>query len=434
MQLFNIIAVLITLSAVFAWVNHRFLKMPTAIGLMLIALLMSLVLLLPIPGTEGLEADIRLMVDSIHFDATLLHGMLSFLLFAGALHVNLHDLAQQKWVIATLASFSVIVSTFVVGGIAWLLFTVLGFQIPLIYCLLFGALISPTDPIAVLGILKSAGAPPSLEIKITGESLFNDGVAVVLFMVLFEIAVGGESFSVGHAVELFGKEAIGGALFGLLSGGLAFFMLRHIDDYQVEILVTLAVASGAYALAEQLHISAPITVVIAGLLLGNQGRTSAMSDRTRGQLDDFWELVDEFLNAVLFVMIGLEILVLSIDGPTLTAGLLMIPFVLIARAISAGLPIALLRRFRSFSPGVVTLLTWGALRGGISVALALSLPDSPARDLLVTVTYIIVVFSIVVQGLTLGPVVRAFGKRADIEMQRTELPGSGAASTQHSQD
>lgn len=423
MQLFNIIAVLITLSAVFAWVNHRFLKMPTAIGLMLIALLMSLVLLMPIPGSDGLEADIRLMVSSINFDATLLHGMLSFLLFAGALHVNLHDLAEQKWVIALLASFSVIVSTFLVGGIAWVLFALLGLKIPLIYCLLFGALISPTDPIAVLGILKSAGAPPSLEIKITGESLFNDGVAVVLFMVLFEIAVGGEHVSLGHALELFGKEAIGGVLLGFLSGTLAYLMLRRIDDYQVEVLITLAVASGAYALAEQLHISAPITVVIAGLLLGNKARDSAMSARTQSHLDNFWELVDEILNAVLFVMIGLEILVLSIDGATLTAGLLAIPLVLGARAISAGAPIALMRRFRSFSPGVVTILTWGALRGGISVALALSLPDSPARDALVTVTYIVVVFSILVQGLTLAPVIRAVGQRADVEMARTELPG-----------
>jgi CPA1 family monovalent cation:H+ antiporter len=396
--------------------------MPTAIGLMLIALLMSLFLLLPIPGTDGLENDIRLMVDSIDFDATVLHGMLSFLLFAGALHVSLKELAEHKWVIAALASVSVLVSTFLVGGVGWLLFTLLGLDIPFLYCLLFGALISPTDPIAVLGILKTAGAPRALELKITGESLFNDGVAVVLFMVLFEIAIGGEQVTLGGALHLFVKEAVGGLLFGLASGGLAYLMLRNVDNYQVEVLITLAVASGAYALAEHLHISAPITVVVAGLLIGNQGRKHAMSDKTRGHLDDFWELTDEILNAVLFVMIGLEVLVISIEGQTLIAGLLAIPLVLIARVISVGAPVAWMRRFRSFSTGAITILTWGALRGGISVALALSLPESEVRDVLLTVTYIVVVFSILVQGLTLGAVVERVGERADLEMERTELP------------
>ncbi len=422
MQLFNIIAILITLSAVFAWFNYRFLKLPTAIGLMLIALLVSLFLLLPIPGTEGLEHDIRLMVDSIDFDTTVLHGMLSFLLFAGALHVSLKELAEHKWVIAVLASVSVLLSTFLVGGVAWLLFTLLGLDIPLIYCLLFGALISPTDPIAVLGILKSAGAPKALELKITGESLFNDGVAVVLFMVLFEIAIGGEHVTLGTALHLFLKEAVGGLLFGLASGGIAYLMLRKVDNYQVEVLITLAVASGAYALAEHLHISAPITVVVAGLLIGNQVRTHVMSETTQSHLDNFWELTDEILNAVLFVMIGLEVLVISINGPTLFAGLLAIPLVLAARVVSVGAPVAWMRRFRSFSTGAITILTWGALRGGISVALVLSLPESEVRDVLLAVTYIVVVFSILVQGLTLGAVVRRVGERADLEMERTELP------------
>jgi CPA1 family monovalent cation:H+ antiporter len=422
MQLFNIIAVLLTLSALFAWFNHRFLKLPTAIGLMLIALLMSLFLLLPIPGTEALEHDIRLMVDSIDFDATVLHGMLSFLLFAGALHVNLKELAEQKWVIAVLASLSVILSTLIVGGVSWLLFAVLGLDIPLIYCLLFGALISPTDPIAVLGILKSAGAPRSLELKITGESLFNDGVAVVLFMVLLEIAIGGAHVTLGSAFVLFLKEAVGGLLFGLASGGLAYLMLRKIDHYQVEVLITLAVASGAYALAEHWHLSAPITVVVAGLLIGNQVRAHLMPDQTKGHLDNFWELVDEILNAVLFVLLGLEVLVISVTGSTLIAGLLAILLVLAARAFSAGVPVAWMRRFRSFAPGAISILTWGALRGGISVALVLSLPESEIRDVLLTVTYIIVVFSILVQGLTLGMVVRRVGARAAQEMDDTEWP------------
>ena len=426
MQLFNIIAVLISLSAVFAWFNHRFLKMPTAIGLMLIALLMSLALLLPLPLTDGIEHEIERMLGSIDFDAAVLHGMLSFLLFAGALHVDLHDLARQKWVIAILASFSVVVSTFIVGTIAWALFALLGLQVPLLYCLLFGALISPTDPIAVLGILKTAGAPKSLEIKITGESLFNDGVAVVVFMVLFEMAVSGTPIGPLTALEMFVYEAFGGLLLGLASGGAAYLMLRGIDSYQVEVLITLAVAAGAYALAEHLQISAPITVVVAGLLLGNHGRSVALSAKTEEHLDDFWELVDEILNAVLFVLIGLEVLVITITPQYVVAGLLAIPLVLAARGVAAGAPIALMRRFRSFSPGVVALLTWGALRGGISVALALSLPESEIRDLLVTVTYIVVVFSILVQGLTLGPVVRRYASRAEIEMARTELTGPDA--------
>jgi CPA1 family monovalent cation:H+ antiporter len=422
MGLFDIIAILITLSALFSWINHRLLKLPTAIGLMLIALLMSLTLLMPIPGSDGLEEDAKAMLAGIDFDATVLHGMLAFLLFAGALHVNLHDLAKQKWVIAILASVGVLTSTFLVGGASWVLFQLLGLDVPLIYCLLFGALISPTDPIAVLGILKSAGAPKSLEVKITGESLFNDGVAVVTFLVLMEIALGGEQVTVGGVLGMFGQEALGGLALGLAAGGVAYLMLRYVDNYQVEVLITLALASGAYALAEHVHISAPITVVVAGLLIGNQGRDGAMSAKTVEHLDTFWELIDEALNAVLFVLIGLEVLVLTFNAQYLTAGLLAIPLVLIARAVSVGLPIGIMRRFRSASPAVVTILTWGGLRGGISVALALSLPDGDIRDLLVTVTYVVVVFSILVQGLTLAPVIRANARRAEIEMERTELP------------
>jgi CPA1 family monovalent cation:H+ antiporter len=422
MELFDIIAILITLSAVFSWINHRFLKMPTAIGLMLIALLMSLMLLMPIPGSDGLESDAKAMLASIDFDATLLHGMLSFLLFAGALHVNLHDLARQKWVIAILATAGVLSSTFLVGGASWALFRVLGLDVPLIYCLLFGALISPTDPIAVLGILKSAGAPKSLETKITGESLFNDGVAVVTFLVLMQIAAGDGDATIGNAMIMFVHEAFGGLLMGLVTGGIAYLMLRRVDNYQVEVLITLALASGAYAAAEHFEISAPITVVVAGLLIGNQGRDGAMSAKTVAHLDDFWELVDEALNAVLFVLIGLEVLVLTLDAKYIIAGVLAIPLVLGARILSAGLPIGIMRRFRSFSPGVVAILTWGGLRGGISVALALSLPPGEVRDIIVTATYVVVVFSILVQGLTLGKVVRMMAHRAAVEMERTELP------------
>ncbi|RLA38501.1 MAG: sodium:proton antiporter [Gammaproteobacteria bacterium] len=404
MRLFDIIAILISLSAVFSWLNYRVLKLPTAIGLMLSALLMSLVLQLPIFG--GLEHQAEAMLASIDFDQTLLHGMLSFLLFAGALHVNLNDLAQQRWVIGILSTVGVVGATFLIGGGVYYLFAWLDIDVPFIYCLLFGSLISPTDPIAVLGILKSAGAPKTLETKITGESLFNDGVAVVVFLVLADIAAGEADVSAASIATLFFMEAIGGLVFGLVAGSLAFFMLKHIDNYQVEVLITLALVTGGYAAAEHLHLSAPIAIVVAGLLIGNHGRRAAMSDKTREHLDTFWELVDEILNAVLFVLIGLEVLVISLRDDYLLAGALAIPLILVVRLFSVGLPIGLMRPFRSFTPGVVSILTWAGLRGGISVALALSLPSGEMRDLLLTVTYVVVVFSIVVQGLTLGPLVR----------------------------
>ncbi|WP_295580843.1 sodium:proton antiporter [uncultured Lamprocystis sp.] len=415
MRFFDIIAALLTLSALFSWFNYRFLKLPTAIGLMLIALLISLTLLLPIPGSDGLEDDVKRMLDSIPFDEAVLHGMLGFMLFAGALHVKLSDLAEHKWAIALLASVGVLISTLLVGLGAWLLFLLLGLQVPLIYCMVFGALISPTDPIAVLSILKQAAAPKSLETKITGESLFNDGAAVVLFLVLVQIAVGAEQLHPGLFLTTFLQEAVGGFALGLASGGLAYYMMRGIDNYQVEVLITLAVASGAYAVAEHWHVSAPITVVIAGLLIGNLARDGVWSDQTMRHVDSFWELTDEILNAVLFVLIGLEVMVLTMTGSILLAGLLAIPLVLAARAISTGLPMASLTRFRTFAPGVIAILTWGGLRGGISVAMALALPHGEIRDLLVSVTYIVVVFSILVQGLTLGPVIRAMGRRADQE-------------------
>ena len=411
MKLFHIIAILISLSAVFSYVNYRYLKLPTAIGLMLIALLASLALLALGPLAGGVEEQIEALLRTVDFDETLLHGMLSFLLFAGALHVNLADLARQRWVIAILATASVLGATFIIGFIAYAVFGLLGLEIPLIYCLLFGALISPTDPIAVLGILKSAGAPKTLETKITGESLFNDGVAVVVFLVLLGVAGGGAELSAGAVAWLFVQEAVGGVLYGLGIGALAYWMLRQVDDYSVEVLITLALTTGGYALAEALHLSAPIAIVVAGLLIGNHGRSFAMSARTRGHLDTFWELVDEVLNAVLFVLIGMEVLVLAFRQEYLLAGLLAIPIALLARLVSVGVPVGLMRRYRSFSPMVVSILTWGGLRGGISVALALSLPPGAVRDTLVTVTYIVVAFSILVQGLSIGALVRHAQRR-----------------------
>jgi CPA1 family monovalent cation:H+ antiporter len=406
MNLFHILAILISLAAAFSFLNYRYLRLPTAIGLMLIALLASLGLVLLGPHAHGVKEYAARLLHAVDFDATLLHGMLSFLLFAGAIHINLADLARQRWVIAILATASVLGATFIIGWLAHLCFGRLGLDIPLIDCLLFGALISPTDPIAVLGILKSAGASKSLETKITGESLFNDGVAVVVFLVLLSVAGGGHEVSAGSVVWLFLQEAVGGVLYGLGLGALAFWMLKQVDDYSVEVLITLAVTTGGYALGEILHLSAPIAIVVAGLLIGNHGRAHAMSERTREHLDTFWELIDEILNAVLFVLIGMEVLILAYREEYLYAGLLAIPIALFARLVSVGIPIGVMRRYRDFSPMVVSVLTWGGLRGGISVALALSLPPGEVRDALVTVTYAVVAFSILVQGLSIGPLVR----------------------------
>ena len=410
MTLFNTIALLITISALFSYLNHRYVKLPTTIGLMLIALLASLSLTaFGELGWMTIGDETARLLAGIDFGETLLHGMLGFLLFAGALHLNLNDLARQKWVITLLASFGVVGATFLVGLMSRPIFAWLGFDLPLIVCFLFGALIAPTDPIAVLGILKTAGVPESLATKIAGESLFNDGVAVVVFLALLDILSDGHSTDAAGVAQLFAKEALGGALFGLGAGFLAYRMLKSVDNYQVEILITLALVTGGYALADSLHLSAPIAMVVAGLLIGNHGRLFAMSERTRRNLDTFWELVDEILNAVLFVLIGLEVLVLPIAPNSLIAGLLVIPVVLLSRLISVAVPIFLLRRIRTFSPGVIRILTWAGLRGGISVALALALPAGPHRNLLLVVTYVVVVFSIVVQGLTIGKVARSVG-------------------------
>jgi len=411
MSLFHIIAMLLTAAAIFSYINYRFLKLPTTIGIMLVALCFSLLLNLLGPFGIEIEHEVQVMLDGIEFDATLLHGMLSFLLFASALHVDLSELAKQRGAIITLATLGVVGATFIIGGLSWYAFSIIGLEIPLLYCFLFGAMISPTDPIAVLGILKQVGAPKSLEAKITGESLFNDGMAVVIFLVLLRFATGETDVSVEDISLLFLQESIGGALFGLGAGSITYWMLKSVDNYQVEVLLTLALVTGGYALAEVLHLSAPIAIVCAGLLIGNHGRTLAMSEHTREHLDTFWELVDEVLNAILFVLIGLEVLALVFLKEYLIAGLVAIPIVLLARFITVSIPITLMSRYRQFAPWAIQILTWGGLRGGISVALALSLPKGEIRDILVVITYIVVIFSILVQGLTIGPLIRASRRR-----------------------
>ena len=402
MSLFEILAALLSLTAVFSFLNYRILKLPTTIGIMLLSLVFSILLIVLGDYSSGLRNSAEELVLQIDFNQTVLHGMLSFLLFAGALHVNLNDLREQKWVIATLATLGIFMSTFLVGAVMYFVFAALSIEINFLWCLVFGSLISPTDPIAVMGILKLVGAPKTLETKIAGESLFNDGVGVVIFLVLIGLATGQTEATASHVLGLFAKEAIGGAIFGLLAGFIGFWMLKQVNNYQVEALITLGLVSGCYALAEHLHLSAPIAIVITGLFIGNQGRNFAMSDQTRERLDDFWELIDEILNAVLFLLIGIEILILSLKGEYLLAGLIAIPVVLFVRWISVGLPVQFFKRRRTFTPHAIKIMTWGGLRGGISVALALSLPkDVVARDPILTVTFCVVVFSILVQGTTI---------------------------------
>ncbi len=412
MNLLTITSLLITVSAVFAWLNARTLKLPNTIGIMVISLLFSLFLVIFAKlGYTDAVIYAQEIVAQVQFDKTLLNGMLGFLLFAGAMHINLDDLLQRKWVIGLLASVGVVSCMFLVAGGSWMLFGLLGHEIPFIYCLLFGSLISPTDPIAVMGILKTAGASRSLETKIAGESLFNDGVAIVLFLVIFGMAVNGDPFDAGRIAVLFAQEAFGGAAFGIACGWVVLQMLKRVDNYQVEILLTLALVAGGATAAAGLHLSAPIAVVMAGLMIGNHGRRDAMSNTTTQHLDTFWELIDEILNAVLFLLIGLEVMVLTFDANIWITGVAAALLVLVARLIAVGVPVTLLRQMKhDFHPHAVKILTWGGLRGGISVALALSIPAGPERDLIVSVTYVIVLLSILVQGLTIGSLVRATSK------------------------
>ena len=401
MEAFDIIGILLSLAAVFGYFNYKFIKLPTTIGLMLLGLIFSLIIIITGIFNDDFYKFAQNFVTDIRLDESLLGIMLSYLLFAGALHVKLEDLSNQKWVIAILATIGVIFSTFIIGSLSYLLMKSLDIQISFTYCLLFGALISPTDPVAVLGILKKAGAPKSLETKITGESLFNDGVGVVVFIAILDIATGKNDASFSAIGNLFIFEVLGGIGIGLALGLLAFLMLRSIDQYQVEILITLALVTGGYSLAHNLHTSGPLAMVVAGLMIGNQGRILAMSEKTEEHLDSFWELVDEILNAILFLVIGLEILILAFHLNYIIFGIIAIPLTLAVRMSAVSLPTLFLKNNANFSKGTIKALTWGGLRGGISLALALSIPKGAERDVLLTATYIVVIFSIGVQGLTL---------------------------------
>jgi len=405
MSTFEVVAVLTSLTAIFSLVNYRWIKLPPTIGLMGLALVGS-ALLLVLGRAQVIDlTHVTAFVTAIDFDATLLNGVLGALLFAGALHVDLNQLREERLLILALSTAGVALSTGLVGGGVFYLTALLGIDVPLPWCFVFGALISPTDPIAVGAILRKAGVPKRLEVTITGESLFNDGVGVVVFLVLAGIAGGGESLTVSHVTRLFLVEAVGGCVFGVALGWLTNRLLSRVNEYQVEILLTLAVTTGGFALANRLHLSGALAMVVVGLMVGSSGRAFAMSEITQARLDDFWELVDGYLNALLFVLMGIEVVIIEFTGASALAGMLVIPVVLLARFISAGAPLALIGLRTPSARGALPILTWSGLRGGISVALALSLPASSARSTLVTMTYIVVCFSILVQGLTVQWVV-----------------------------
>jgi len=410
-SLFELVGLLIALSALFGFLNYRLLRLPDVIGITAVGLLFSIAMLLLGGFEPALTQHAARLVDHIDFPEVVFHGMLSALLFAGSLHVNLANLKAERLPIIALATAGVLISTFIIGGIAYGLAMAAGLALPLIHCLLFGALISPTDPIAVLGILKLVGASKKLESRITGESLFNDGTGVVVFMVLLGLAGGEGDASAASILGLFALEAGGGIVFGLAIGALALWMLRNIDSYAVEIMVTLAIVTAGYSLAELLHLSAPLYVVAAGLVIGNLGPGKALSERTQAHLFPFWQLIDEILNLLLFGLIGLELLALEFSWQPVLAGAVMVPMVLAARWISVGLPMRAMQRLlpERDEAHTVTVMAWGGLRGGISIALALSLPAGAEKEVIVWATYVVVLFSILVQATTLAPLMRRLG-------------------------
>lgn len=407
----DLAAAFIALTTLLTYVNYRFIRLPPTIGVMATALVFSLIAQgLSLLGYPVLEVEMQEIIRRIDFSAVLMTWFLPALLFAGALHVNLADLRNYKWPIGLLATLGVLIATTVIGVLAYYTFALFGWHVDFIYCLLFGALISPTDPIAVLGILKSAGAPKPLATTIVGESLFNDGTAVVVFTILLGILQLGETPTVSATTWLFIHEAVGGVLFGAALGYGIFVMMRGIDQYQVAVMLTLALVIGGAALAARLHVSAPIAMVVAGLIIGNHGRNYAMSDETRRYIDKFWELIDEILNALLFALIGLELLLLPFNWLHVVAAFALGGAVLVSRLLTVAPAIVILRQHaagrRQVPRGTIRILAWGGLRGGVSVALALSLPLGEQRDLLLSLTYVVVLASILIQGLSIGPLVR----------------------------
>lgn len=413
MDYFVIASILVFISAFFGYLNVRFIKLPNTIGLTVITILFTLgVFALSYFDDTLLNAE-RYIITHIDFRSVLLDIMLSFLLFAGALHTDLQKLRELRWPILTFATFGVLVSTFLVGTIIYFMLQGIGLEVQFINCLLFGALISPTDPIAVLGILKKANVPKKLEIKIVGESLFNDGVGVVIFLTIFGIASGSSGdFSMTNVLTLFIHEVGGGLLWGAILGWITVRLMKSIDDYDIEVIITLATVMTGTIVAQYLHISAPLAMVVAGLMVGgNTARKMAMSELTENYVDKFWELIDILLNTLLFVLIGMELLVLDLEPEFVLAGLLAIPIALICRYASLVIPVNVFAKRLDFVPNTNLIMTWGGLRGAISIALALGLTYEMHRELFLVMTYVVVIFSIIVQGLTVGKLVKKLRRK-----------------------
>lgn len=406
MELYYSFSVLIVLASLFAYINHRFIRLPSTIGIMIMAIIVSIIIRFAgkniFPEATN---EIFTLISGLDFTQVLMGAMLNFLLFAGAIHVTFADLRQQRLPVITFSTISVIISTFVIGGIFYYMAPLLGVNLPFLICLLFGALISPTDPIAVLGILKKARVSKSLETKIAGESLFNDGIAVVLFAVILQLTqTDNTEISFGSISWLLAKEAIGGLLLGIILGLTASKAMQGIDDYIVSVLITLSVVMGGYLIASSIHISSPLTMVAAGLIIGNYGKKVAMSDITKDYLTKFWELIDEILNAILFLFIGFELLLIPDFETYWIISLAAIIIVLFARFVSIWIPSLIVPFKPKLSRGSLTMLVWGGLRGGVSIALVLSINTTDYKELLLEMTYFVVVFSIIVQGLSVGKV------------------------------
>ena len=403
----EISAIFLSITALLSYVNHRFIGLPTTIGVMVISMLLSIgAIFLGFLGFDDLIDYEVSLLDQLDFTEVLLDGMLSMLLFAGALHVNVSDLRRYKLPIGILACVGTLLSTVIIAAALYFVMPLLGFNLSFIWCLLFGALISPTDPIAVMGILQSAGAPKSIETVIAGESLFNDGIGVVIFVLLLGVLSSGDIPTTYYVAHTLAVEAGGGIVFGLVLGGILYYLLKSIDSYQEEVLLTLAGVIGGYALASHWHLSGPLAMVMMGLMVGNHGRSMAMSDKTRHYVDLFWELIDEILNAILFVLIGLEVVMIAFSSNLFIAGGLTILIALMARLIVVGITTTTFNKQLELPSGAWKVLTWGGLRGGISVALVLQLPDGNERDILLALTYAVVVFSILIQGLSIGKVAK----------------------------
>lgn len=412
MELFNILTLLIFLSAVFGYVNVRFLKLPETIGLMVMAIIFSAILIILNIFYSPVLKVAEEILARINFTKVVLDVMLCFLLFAGALHTDFGLMIKERKSIVLFSIVGVLLSTFIVAGLLSIGLSLTGIKIDFMHCLLFGALISPTDPIAVLGILTKAGVPKKIEIKIVGESLFNDGLGVVIFIIIYELTMmETPAFNFTHVLALFGREAIGGLMFGWLLGYIAFRFIRSIENYQTEILITLAIVMGGNYLAHKMHISGPLAVVVAGLFTGSRTKGEAMSYTTGLYVEKFWEIIDVIMNAVLFVLIGLNIIMLHFSIKYLYSALAAIPAVLIARYLSILLPSAILKKWIEMDKNTRLIMTWGGLRGGLSIAMALSLPASPQRNILVFITYGVVLFSIIVQGLTIDKLTTSLLKK-----------------------